>query len=312
MSTITRRFASTITAAFMLAALAFPMNASAAITQPTPATLSVADAKARLASAEASLTAAHTRIADIQADIAIYSLAISRAEALQPQTPSEGVVQILKAYAAPFSDTLMAETEATLDAATRLDALRASKEAAVAGLDAAAAEAHELARSVAASLDVVQRAERVAVERAAAAKAARDAARAELAERVGIFPVAGVNSYVDSWGFARSGGRGHKGADIMAEAGTPVVAVKNGTVRVKNNRLGGLCIYLTADDGTEYYYAHLSSIARTTGRVTAGERIGAVGSSGNASPSAPHLHFEIHPGGGSPVNPYGALKLMID
>lgn len=113
-------------------------------------------------------------------------------------------------------------------------------------------------------------------------------------------PVPG-SEFVDSWGFARSGGRGHKGVDMMAPYGTPILAPVDGTVRSSNSSLGGLGFYLDDGSGTELFGSHLATLD-ATGWVTAGTQIGTVGSSGNAG--TPHLHFEIAPGGGSSVNPF--------
>jgi murein DD-endopeptidase MepM/ murein hydrolase activator NlpD len=124
-------------------------------------------------------------------------------------------------------------------------------------------------------------------------------------------PIAGPYHVSDSWGARRGGGRAHEGTDVMGRYGAPVYAYAGGTVtRTTYNRgLGGTTVWVRGDGGTTYYYAHLSSIAVRPGqRVRPGQPIGANGSSGNASEGAPHLHFEVHPGGHGPVNPYPYIR----
>ena len=95
---------------------------------------------------------------------------------------------------------------------------------------------------------------------------------------------------------------------MIAARGTPLVAIEDGTIkRMSNGGLGGITIYLTGASGDQYYYAHLDAWAPglSVGQsVAVGEMIGTVGNTGNAQYTVPHLHFEFHPGGGSPVNPY--------
>jgi murein DD-endopeptidase MepM/ murein hydrolase activator NlpD len=135
-------------------------------------------------------------------------------------------------------------------------------------------------------------------------------------------PVLGVKpeQLVDTFTAARSGGRVHDANDIMAPRGTPVVAAAPGTVEKLffSQGGGGITAYVRSRDGAwQYYYAHLDSYApglHEGQAVKQGDPVGRVGSTGDASPNAPHLHFAINrmaPGQrwwqGSPVNPYPLL-----
>jgi murein DD-endopeptidase MepM/ murein hydrolase activator NlpD len=143
--------------------------------------------------------------------------------------------------------------------------------------------------------------------------------RAELETRRGgfAFPVRGAYAYTDSWGAPRMVGtrsyHRHKGTDIFALRGTPVVAVVGGVVeKVGTGRLGGIKLWLRSPgDGWTYYYAHLSGYApgiRNGLRVSKGDVLGYVGNTGNARSTPYHLHFETHVPSGAAVNPYPILR----
>jgi len=129
-----------------------------------------------------------------------------------------------------------------------------------------------------------------------------------------VCPVQGPHHFRDSWGAPRSGGRTHKGVDMMADRGTPLVAIESGTVgRLSDGGLGGITVWLRGNSGTEYYYAHLDTRADGLAQgqtIEIGGSLGTVGSTGNAPEEWPHLHFQIHPGGGDPVNPYPTVDAI--
>jgi murein DD-endopeptidase MepM/ murein hydrolase activator NlpD len=121
-----------------------------------------------------------------------------------------------------------------------------------------------------------------------------------------VCPVAGPRAFADTWGAARSGGRRHQGVDIISPSGTPLVAMESGRIEFKSNRLGGQTVRLYGGSGTRYYYAHLSGYAGGNRSVNRGDVIGYVGRTGNTTTN--HLHLQIHPGGGQPVNPYSYAR----
>ena len=99
----------------------------------------------------------------------------------------------------------------------------------------------------------------------------------------------------------------HTGLDFAAPAGTPLLAMAQGVITSTGySGAYGNKTVLTLEDGTELWYAHQTSIYVSVGdQVSAGDVVGSVGSTGNVT--GPHLHLEVRPGGGDPVDPYAAL-----
>ncbi|HEX2040622.1 MAG TPA: M23 family metallopeptidase [Acidimicrobiales bacterium] len=123
-----------------------------------------------------------------------------------------------------------------------------------------------------------------------------------------LCPVDGQVWFSDSWGHPRPGGRAHRGTDLFAHRGTPVLAPVGGRITHASGKVAGNAFYLHGDDGHRYYGAHLDKLEAGPGRVERGTRVGTVGSTGNAEGLTPHLHFEIHVGGTEPVNPVHTIS----
>jgi murein DD-endopeptidase MepM/ murein hydrolase activator NlpD len=122
----------------------------------------------------------------------------------------------------------------------------------------------------------------------------------------GTYIVPVKNEVITSY-FGSRWGRIHGGLDFGMPIGTPIYASDGGTVTRASYYAGyGLCIEVEHDGGTFTRYGHCSSVCVSVGdKVAQGEKIGEVGNTGNST--GPHLHFEIHPGGGSYVDPYPYL-----
>lgn len=122
---------------------------------------------------------------------------------------------------------------------------------------------------------------------------------------------------LDNFGDYRSGGRSHEGIDILATLGQEVYAVDDGVLTNTADAsasLSGNAWGLTTNDGTYYFYAHLSAFApglSLGSSVRRGDVIGFVGDTGNPGPGNYHLHFEIHPGGqrAAAVDPLPLLQV---
>jgi hypothetical protein len=138
-----------------------------------------------------------------------------------------------------------------------------------------------------------------------------------------VFPLVAKTSWWDNYGDPRPNGR-HAGVDIMTPHRSPVLAVEAGRVKYWESGLGGCMLYLYGRSGTMYMYIHLNNdvtlrndnrgrchevafAVRDGAKVAAGEQVAWSGDSGDADGN-PHLHFEVHPGGGTDSNPYPHLK----
>ena len=143
-----------------------------------------------------------------------------------------------------------------------------------------------------------------------------------------VFPVLGEAQYTDDFGDPRGQGA-HEGNDIVAPRRALALAAEAGTVKFHTtSSRAGCMLYLDGASGTEYLYIHLNNdlgdgndnrgrcvagVAfakglRSGDKVAAGEPIAFVGDSGDADGIHPHLHFEVHPGGGGAVSPYPYLQ----
>jgi Peptidase family M23 len=141
-----------------------------------------------------------------------------------------------------------------------------------------------------------------------------------------IFPVVGKVAYIDDFGAPRPGGP-HQGNDILAAKKSPAVAAEAGKVKYwTTSSSAGCMIYLYGESGTTYLYIHLNNdltmrndnrgkcvkgtayAVKNGAKVSAGQQIAYVGDSGDADGGSPHLHFEVHPGGGKAVSPYPYLQ----
>jgi hypothetical protein len=142
--------------------------------------------------------------------------------------------------------------------------------------------------------------------------------------------VAGNVRYSDDWGAGRAGGRSHQGNDLMGTKLQPLLAAADGVIswaRVDGSGNGGNLIALKDRDGWEYWYIHVNNDTPGTddgtnppawnfwpgvhvgSNVVAGQPIAYMGDSGDAEPTAPHLHFEMHQPDRTAIDPYQSLRV---
>ncbi|WP_228993257.1 peptidoglycan DD-metalloendopeptidase family protein [Streptomyces sp. DH8] len=145
-------------------------------------------------------------------------------------------------------------------------------------------------------------------ERQAAEKKKREdeAARREALRPKFVLPVKqhGLSAYYGQAGINWMSA--HTGIDFPVDYGVPVMAATDGTVQTRWNSAYGNMVIVTAADGTETWYCHLSSARVRSGHVKAGDVIGYAGSSGNSTGA--HLHFEVRPAGGASIDPLAWLR----
>lgn len=134
-----------------------------------------------------------------------------------------------------------------------------------------------------------------------------EAQSAKIALNQWVLPVEGYHLTARFGEYSGLWSHFHTGLDFAAPSGTPIHAIANGIVTSTSyDGSYGNKTVITLDDGTELWFCHQTSYVVSVGQaVRAGELIGYIGSTGNVT--GPHLHLEVRPGGGDPVDPYAAL-----
>jgi peptidoglycan LD-endopeptidase LytH len=272
------------------------------------ATQEAADLEAQQAWADKSLQAARGRLSLARADLLRADQALSRHLSDLYMAGGTSPISSILAVDANVADRVEFE-EIMLD--QQVDALREAKVA----RDSYERAVRLVRDATAHSAEVRARARRTVARLTSAFQAAKQVADKLAGFNKTVFyrgrfyscPVSPPYSFTDTWGAPRSGGRTHQGVDLMNPYGNKVHAVVDGRIsRFSQNTLGGITLYVQGVDGDEYYYAHLSGYAAGMHpgvAVKAGQLVAYNGNSGDARGGAPHVHFEWHPGGGSPVNP---------
>ena len=207
------------------------------------------------------------------------------------------------------------QQQAAADAAEKLAAEKLAAEKAAAEAAAKEAAAEKAAADAKAKAEAEAKAQAEAEAKAAAeAEAERQAAAAE-AERLAQLAASysmPLSSYSISATYMQSGSMWssgfHTGLDFAAPTGTPLKAVHGGTVKSAGwSGSYGYRVVLEMSDGTEIWYAHMSSMTVSAGQsVTTGETIGRVGATGNVTGA--HLHMEVHTAGGDGIDPAAWLR----
>jgi murein DD-endopeptidase MepM/ murein hydrolase activator NlpD len=236
------------------------------------------------------------------------------AEAAAEATQQVRFTEELRAEADALA-TEVAEQEAEQQAVT--EQLRTETAETEEALERVAARQSELESEIAEKRAAEERERQAAAEREArAARAARGGGAGGGPSHGGVCPVVGAvagRDFSNDWGYPRSGGRTHQGNDIFARRGTPIVAIQDGTVvrvNATESGLGGLTVTYRTGDGSEWYNAHLETIASGMSpgvEVSQGQTIGTVGDTGNARGTPPHNHIGRRHGG-QWVNPWPTIS----
>jgi len=265
----------------------------------------VADLEARLTPLRREVT--RQAVVLYQGDVALAAVThLEAAAAMLQSDRAAHLVADLSARNLPAIETLLAAKQGLRDRQADLEARRREQDATMASLTAQREQ-------ISAQLDALAAALPGRDARRSLSRASRTASglgqrlRGAALPTSFVCPIDGPVAFSDDFGAPRGGGRRHMGNDMLSPRGTPNVAVVNGSIETRPWAGGGITIFLDGDDGNTYVYMHLLQIeGAVPRRVTQGEVIGQVGSTGHSF--GYHTHFEYHPGGGDAVSPYPLLS----